>query len=153
PEILAGKYSDLDPDCVDLLKNSIDRMPCRLYLHQPYSHWSKGKTCILGDAAHPMMPHQSQGACRAIEDPAALGVIFPNKYKFTQDVAAGLELYQTIRKPRATRVQAASARTMENLNERIGFTSLTPHDATLAAAEGKLTGRIRLLRIFVRLFL
>ncbi|THU85367.1 salicylate hydroxylase [Dendrothele bispora CBS 962.96] len=138
-EILAGKYSELDPDCVDLLKNSVDRMSWRLYLHQPYSHWFKGNTCILGDAAHPMMPHQSQGACQAIEDAAALGIIFSNKYKFTRDVAAGLELYQAIRKPRATRVQAASARAMENLNERIGFTSLTPHDATLAAAEGKLT--------------
>ncbi|THU80311.1 hypothetical protein K435DRAFT_874512 [Dendrothele bispora CBS 962.96] len=85
------------------------------------------------------MPHQSQGTCQAIEDAAALGIFFSNKYKFTQDVTAGLKLYQAIRKPRASRVQAASARAMENLNERIGFTSLTPHDATLAAAEGKLT--------------
>lgn len=86
-----------------------------------------------------MMPHQSQGACQAIEDAAALGVIFSDKYNFTQDISAGLAMYQTIRKPRATRVQSASARATENLNERIGFTSLTPHDASLAAAEGKLT--------------
>ena len=49
-------------------------------------------------------------------------------------------MYERIRKGRATRVQQASARATENLNERIGFTSLTPHDASLAAAEGKLTG-------------
>ncbi|KAK7471025.1 hypothetical protein VKT23_002440 [Stygiomarasmius scandens] len=138
-DILAGKYDELDPDCVNLLKHSVDRMPWRLYVHQPYSHWFKGKACILGDAAHPMMPHQSQGACQAIEDAAALGIIFSDKYNFTQDVTAGLAMYQLIRKDRATRVQTASARATENLNERIGFTSLTPHDASLAAAEGKLT--------------
>ncbi|KAJ7499344.1 salicylate hydroxylase [Mycena latifolia] len=138
-DILQGRYDTLDPDCVALLKNSIDRMPWRLYVHQPYDHWIKGKACILGDAAHPMMPHQSQGACQAIEDAAALGIIFSDKYSFTGDVVAGLELYQTIRKPRATRVQSASARATENLNERIGFTSMTAPDAELAAAEGKLT--------------
>ncbi|CAK5275813.1 unnamed protein product [Mycena citricolor] len=138
-DILVGRYDTLDPDCVALLKQSIDRMPWRLYVHQPYETWVKGKACVLGDAAHPMMPHQSQGACQAIEDAAALGIIFSAKYGFTNDIEKGLALYETIRKPRATRVQAASARATENLNERIGFTSMTAPDAELAAAEGKLT--------------
>ncbi|KAF9647651.1 salicylate hydroxylase [Thelephora ganbajun] len=138
-EILQGDYQELDPDCVNLLKNSIERMPWRLYIHRPYEHWYKGKACLLGDAAHPMMPHQSQGACQALEDAAALGIIFSDKYSFTNNVEAGLALYEKIRKGRATRVQQSSARAMENLNERIGFTSLKPHGASLAAAEGKLT--------------
>lgn len=159
-DILAGAYSQLDPNCVDLIKNSIDRMPWRLYVHQPYSvsfsldrclllaqltglalhqHWTKGNVAVLGDAAHPMMPHQSQGACMAIEDAAALGIIFSKEYGFTTDVQAGLAMYQQIRKPRATRVQNASARATENLNERIGFSSLSAPEAKLAAAENKLT--------------
>ncbi|KAF9648442.1 FAD/NAD(P)-binding domain-containing protein [Thelephora ganbajun] len=138
-EILQGDYQELDPDCVNLLKNSIERMPWRLYIHQPYEHWSKGKVCLLGDAAHPMVPHQSQGACQALEDAAALGIIFSDKYGFVNNVEAGLALYEKIRKGRATRIQQSSARAMENLNERIGFTSLKAHDASLAAAEGKLT--------------
>ena len=36
-DILVGRYDELDPDCVNLLKNSIDRMPWRLYIHQPYT--------------------------------------------------------------------------------------------------------------------
>ena len=48
-------------------------------------------------------------------------------------------MYERIRKERATRVQQASLRATGNLNERIGFTSLTPHDMSLAAAEGELT--------------
>ena len=77
----------------------------------------------------------------AIEDSAALGIIFSDKYGFTNDVEAGVALYQKIRKGRATRVQQSSARATENLNERIGFSTMTPHDASLAAADGKLTGK------------
>ncbi|ORY35309.1 hypothetical protein BCR39DRAFT_461226 [Naematelia encephala] len=139
-DILAGAFdSTLSPDVKSLLENSVERKPWRLYVHQPYSHWYKGRACILGDAAHPMMPHQSQGACMAIEDAAALGLVFSRKYGFTKDVEAGLAMYQAIRKPRATRVQQSSTRALENLNERIGFSSLTAHDAAIAAAAGKLT--------------
>lgn len=138
-DMMAGLYSRLDPKCQELLKNSIDRMPWRLYVHQPYPSWHKGKVCILGDAAHPMMPHQSQGACMALEDAAALGTIFGKDYEFTDNVNSGLSFYEHIRKPRATRVQAASARATENLNERIGFTSLSAPEAALAAKDGKLT--------------
>lgn len=53
-EILQGNYNELDPDCANLLRHSFDRMPWRLYVHQPYEAWHKGKACILGDAAHPM---------------------------------------------------------------------------------------------------
>lgn len=83
----------------------------------------------------------------AIEDAAALGIIFSDKYGFTNDVEAGVAMYERIRKGRATRVQQSSARATENLNERIGFSSLTPHDAALAAAEGKLTGKPYLLAV------
>ncbi|RXW25751.1 hypothetical protein EST38_g82 [Candolleomyces aberdarensis] len=141
-DILQGRYSDLDPECLALLQNSKDRMPWRLYVHQPYTHWINKRVCLLGDAAHPMMPHQSQGACQAIEDAGALGIIFSAKYpEFTRDVEAGLRLYQAIRKPRATRVQEASARATENLGERIGFTSIQIEDEHLRPKSGNLTVR------------
>ncbi|KAF5333577.1 hypothetical protein D9611_002290 [Ephemerocybe angulata] len=141
-DILQGRYSDLDPECLALLKNSRERMPWRLYVHQAYTHWINKRTCLLGDAAHPMMPHQSQGAVQAIEDAGALGIIFSAKYpEFTRDVEAGLRLYQAIRKPRATRVQEASARATENVGERIGFTSIQVEDESLRPSEGSLTVR------------
>lgn len=68
-----------------------------------------------------MMPHQSQGACMAIEDSACLGIVFSKKY-FNGDVPSALRLYERTRKHRATRVQAASARAAENIHERIGMT-------------------------------
>lgn len=87
-----------------------------------------------------MMPHQSQGACQAIEDAAALGYIFSIKYpQYTKDVEAGLAMYNQIRYPRAFRVQEASKRALENLNERIGFSSLSAPEERLAASQNKLT--------------
>ncbi|QPC68883.1 hypothetical protein HYE67_011114 [Fusarium culmorum] len=68
------------------------------------------------------MPHQSQAACMAIEDAAALGILFSKRH-FNGDVAESIAMYQDVRLPRATKVQAAAARASENINERIGFSS------------------------------
>ena len=116
-EDLLAPYTELDPKVKQLLANSIDRMPWRLWIHQPYSHWTKGKALILGDAAHPMLPNQSQGACMAIEDAAALSLIFSKEYGYCKEgsIEEGVKLYQTIRYDRATQVQAASIRATEDM--------------------------------------
>ena len=66
-----------------------------------------------------MMPHQSQGACMAIEDAAALGIIFSPKY-FQGSISEALEVYETIRLPRVTKVQSSAQKAATNINERIG---------------------------------
>jgi len=55
----------------------------------------------------------------AIEDAAALGIIFSKSY-FSGDVTEALDVYQKIRLPRATKVQASAAKAATNINERIG---------------------------------
>jgi salicylate hydroxylase len=137
-EELTVPYHDLDSRVTDLIKHSFDRMPWRLYLHKEYPYWSKGRVTLSGDAAHPMLPNQSQGAVQAIEDAAALGIIFSKRYAYTSDIPSGLRLYEKIRKPRATRVQAASIRATEDINERIGFSS-TPYSQGKHASTGVLT--------------
>lgn len=139
-EQLLAPFPDLDPTLLDLFRNAVDIKPWRLFVQQPYRHWQRGRTCLLGDAAHPMMPDQSQGACQAIEDAAALGIIFGPGYAYTTDVRAGLKLYEGIRKPRTSRVQEASARARENISERIGFSSNKHSQRYRVANEGsKLT--------------
>ena len=59
------------------------------------------------------MPDQSQGACMAIEDAACLGIVFSKKH-FYGDISRTLKLYEAVRKPRATKVQAASARARDS---------------------------------------
>lgn len=82
------------------------------------------------------MPHQSQGACMAIEDAAALGIIF-NKAYFQGDVREALEVYEKVRLPRATRVQAAAAKAAYNINERIGFSANKGKCATYKVEDEK----------------
>ncbi|PYI33153.1 putative salicylate hydroxylase [Aspergillus indologenus CBS 114.80] len=123
-EELLAPYPELDEQVRSHLAIGIEIRPWRLWVHQPYPYIASNMVCLLGDAGHPMMPHQSQGACMAIEDAAALGIIFSKPY-FSGDVAAALSVYQTVRLPRATKVQAASAKAAYNINERIGFSSNT----------------------------
>ncbi|OJJ77628.1 hypothetical protein ASPBRDRAFT_36851 [Aspergillus brasiliensis CBS 101740] len=123
-EELLAPYPHLDSQVLSHLKIGKEIRPWRLWVHQPYPYITSNMVCLLGDAGHPMMPHQSQGACMAIEDAAALGIIF-SKAHFKGDVADALSIYQEVRLPRATKVQAASAKAAYNINERIGFSSNT----------------------------
>ncbi|CAI6090427.1 hypothetical protein V2G26_006014 [Clonostachys chloroleuca] len=119
-EELLNPYPQLDRQVFKHLEIGTEIQPWRLWIHDPYPYIHKDKVCLLGDAGHPMMPHQSQGACMAIEDAAALGILFNKKY-FNGDVAEALAVYDQVRLPRATRVQAAAAKAAYNINERIGF--------------------------------
>ena len=58
----------------------------------------------MGDAAHPMVPFQGQGAAMAIEDAYVLANCFA-KYETTQAV---FSRYEVLRKERATKVQDQS---------------------------------------------
>ena len=72
----------------------------------PLPRWSHGRVTLLGDACHPMLPMMAQGAAQAIEDGAALAALLK---AMPDDVPAALRRYEEVRKPRATRLQEASA--------------------------------------------
>ncbi|OJZ83194.1 hypothetical protein ASPFODRAFT_140970 [Aspergillus luchuensis CBS 106.47] len=135
PEQLVDTFPGLDERMKLLMMNAEDIKMWRLYRHQPYPYWAKGKVCLLGDAAHPMMPDQSQGSCMAFEDAGALGLIFHRTFREEYSVAEGLQLYERLRKPRATKVQEASFRAREDLSERIGWSSSTDRPGKLTIEE------------------
>lgn len=118
-EQLLAPYPTLDRQVFEHLKIGKEIQPWRLWVHDPYPYLQKENVCLLGDAGHPMMPHQSQGACMAIEDAGALGVLFDQKH-FNGDIRRALKVYEEVRLPRVTRVQAAAAKAAYNINERIG---------------------------------
>jgi len=68
--------------------------------------WTADRVTLLGDACHPMLPFMAQGAAQSIEDGAALAALLTS---MPDDVPAALERYEALRKPRATRLQQASA--------------------------------------------
>lgn len=133
-ENLISTFPDLDPRLHKLFAHADDIKMWRLYVHDPYPYWVKGRCALLGDAAHPMLPDQSQGACQAIEDAGALGIIFSERYDHLS-VAERLRLYERERMPRATRVQEASARARTDLSERIGWSSSTDRPGKLTIEE------------------
>jgi len=45
-----------------------------LFDRDPIECWGEGPVTLLGDAAHPMLPHTGQGAAQAVEDAVALGL-------------------------------------------------------------------------------
>jgi 2-polyprenyl-6-methoxyphenol hydroxylase-like FAD-dependent oxidoreductase len=62
----------------------------------PISDWGNGPVTLLGDAAHPMLPHTGQGAAQALEDAVALGLVLGS----TDDPVASLRRYERVRSAR-----------------------------------------------------
>lgn len=91
----------------------------RLYDRRALSTWVAGKAALLGDAAHPFLPHQGQGGAQAIEDGAALGALFPAGTS-ADDINERLRLYMQCRYDRATLVQNFSRMMAFKTSEKDG---------------------------------
>lgn len=76
-----------------------------LYDRAAFEHWQEGRVCLLGDAAHPMLPTMGQGATQSFEDAAALSQSFK---QHGTDVYSALLHYERVRHYRATRFQFGS---------------------------------------------
>jgi salicylate hydroxylase len=88
-----------------------------LYDRDAFSEWQNGRVCLLGDAAHPMLPTFGQGASQSLEDGAALAKCFE---LHGDDVATALLHYERVRHYRATRLQFGS---------KMAFKRLEPEDS------------------------
>jgi salicylate hydroxylase len=86
----------------------------RLLDLEPLGTWTRGSAALIGDAAHPILPHQGQGGAQAIEDGATLGALFamstlPSSAIPPREwVPDRLRLYMRVRQQRATTVQTFS---------------------------------------------
>jgi salicylate hydroxylase len=72
---LAGAYEGWDAPVRDLIAALDHTFRWGIYDRPPLPYWSRGCVALLGDAAHPMVPHFGQGAGQAIEDGFALAVL------------------------------------------------------------------------------
>jgi 2-polyprenyl-6-methoxyphenol hydroxylase-like FAD-dependent oxidoreductase len=75
-----------------------------LFDREPLKHWSRRRTTLLGDAAHPMSPSLGQGACQAIEDAVVLAACLRKE----GDIVTALHLYEARRTKRANEVTEQS---------------------------------------------
>ncbi|CAK5269548.1 unnamed protein product [Mycena citricolor] len=74
--------------------------------------WCKGRTALLGDAAHATLPFLGQGAAMAIEDAAVLACLLPIGTT-PEDIPGRLAVWEHVRKPRADYVSKASIEQMD----------------------------------------
>ncbi|KAK2630263.1 hypothetical protein QTJ16_001083 [Diplocarpon rosae] len=71
---LLAKYSDFHPSIIAVLRKAKDVKQWPLLFRAPIPSWHRDRLVAIGDAAHPMLPHQGQGGAQAIEDSVALGI-------------------------------------------------------------------------------
>lgn len=75
------------------------------------SSWGAGAITLLGDAAHPMLPHAGQGAAQALEDAVALGQALSSG----MPVPTALRRYEAVRGERTSKIVKLARR-----NARMG---------------------------------
>lgn len=68
-----------------------------IYDCRPLPAWSSGRVVLIGDAAHPSLPHMGQGTSQAFEDVAVLADSLAGQ----ADIDAALLDYEARRRPRA----------------------------------------------------
>jgi salicylate hydroxylase len=78
-----------------------------LYRLAPLPSWSDDRITLMGDAAHPMLPHLAQGGVLALEDAVVLADCLA---RHPADEPVAFRAFETSRRARAERVQAASLR-------------------------------------------
>lgn len=77
-----------------------------LFQRRPLPTWGAGRITLLGDAAHPVLPHTGQGAAQALEDAVALGTALRD----VTDVERALRSYEQLRSSRTRRIIAMGPR-------------------------------------------
>ena len=100
-----------------------------LYDREPLATWTKGRLTLLGDAAHPMLPHLGQGANQSIEDGMALATILSRVDNAR--VPAALLAYERLRRERVAEVQLGARKHGLRVDSMVA--DLAVRDAELAA--------------------
>src|SRR5581483_7927185 len=108
PAALAREFAGWDPLVEAIIAQVKATFRWGLYDREPLPTWTRGRLTLLGDAAHPMLPHVGQGANQAIEDGTALAAVL--SYADRATVPSVLRVYEAVRRERTAGVQR-SART------------------------------------------
>lgn len=108
-ENFTNKSALLNKILKDMVSNDEPCYKWGLFAHQPLPYWSQGRVTLLGDAAHPMLPFQAQGAAMAMEDAYILAECIATE----NAIEKAFIKYQQIRLKRTAKMQQTSKNNAE----------------------------------------
>jgi len=129
PDVLRREFHGWDPRIAYVLRQVDKTFRWALYDREPLPIWTKGRLTLLGDAAHPMLPHLGQGANQSIEDGMALATML--SLVDNAAVPAALLAYERLRRERVADVQLGARQHGLRVDSLSG--DLSTRDAELAA--------------------
>jgi salicylate hydroxylase len=129
PDQLRQEFAGWDPRIESLLQHVETTLRWGLYDREPLATWTDRRISLLGDAAHPMLPHLGQGANQAIEDGMALATILARADRTTAPEA--LLAYERLRRERVALVQRGARE--NGLRYDSAYSDLGVRDAEMAA--------------------
>jgi salicylate hydroxylase len=103
--VALADYDGWHPQVRSILGSVDETFVWALFDRTPLDLWSAGRVTLLGDACHAMLPFMAQGAAQAIEDGATLTSCLTQ----VEQPEEALRLYEQLRLPRTSRIQAQSA--------------------------------------------
>jgi salicylate hydroxylase len=106
PTTLAQEFAGWDPIVQAIIAQVTTTFRWGLYDREPLPTWTCGRLTLLGDAAHPMLPHVGQGANQAIEDAVVLATLLSRADRASARQA--LLIYGSLRRERTARVQRSA---------------------------------------------
>jgi len=129
PAALRREFEGWDPRIGAVLEQVDETFRWALYDREPLPAWTKGRLTLLGDAAHPMLPHLGQGANQSIEDGMALATLLASTD--ASAAPASLIVYEGLRRERVAEIQRGARQNGLRLDS--ASADLTVRDAELAA--------------------
>lgn len=129
PTLLRHEFAGWEPRIERLLRQVDKTFRWALYDREPLPTWTKGRLSLLGDAAHPMLPHLGQGANQSIEDGMALATILARADRAS--APAALLAYERLRRERVAAVQRGARE--NGLRYDSAYSDLGLRDAELTA--------------------
>ena len=129
PDMLRREFEGWDPRIGTLLSQVQKTFRWALYDREPLPAWTNGRLTLLGDAAHPMLPHLGQGANQSIEDGMALATILARAD--AQNLQAALLAYERLRRERVAAVQRGARE--NGMRYDSSYSDLGVRDAEIAA--------------------
>ena len=115
PDALRASFKGFAAPVTVLLEQVDSTFWWGLYDREPLAEWTRGRLALLGDAAHPMLPHLGQGANQSVEDAFALAAVLRDASP--ADAPAALRHYAQVRRRRTDVVQANSRRSGERYDQ------------------------------------